>query len=229
VTSTATMQKRAAANAAAALVKDGMIVGLGSGTTAALAVDAIGQRVGSGLHILGIPTSEATAAQARRCNIPLTSLNEHPRIDLTIDGADEVETGTLHLIKGHGGALLREKIVASSSGSFVVIADESKLVDKLGTRFTVPVEVERFGWMATAQKLERLGCGTSIRRNDQGVEFLTDGQNYILDCSFGLIADAPGLARAIDGVVGVVEHGLFPGMTSQALIAGAAGVQVLKP
>ena len=228
MTSAATMQKQAAANAAAALVQDGMIVGLGSGSTAALAVEAIGQRVACGLRIVGIPTSEATAAQARRCNIALTSLNENPCIDLTIDGADEVEKGTLHLIKGHGGALLREKIVASSSSRFVVIADESKLVQRLGARFTVPVEVERFGWMATAQKLERLGCGTSIRRNDQGVEFLTDGQNYILDCSFGLIADPPALARAIDAVVGVIEHGIFPGMTSQALVAGSNGVQALK-
>src|SRR5262252_3621582 len=125
------MQKQAAANAAAALVQDGMIVGLGSGSTAALAVEAIGQRVASGLHIVGIPTSEATAAQARRCNIALTSLNENPRIDLTIDGADEVEKRTLHLIKGHGGALLREKIVAMASSKLLIAVDPRKLVNTL--------------------------------------------------------------------------------------------------
>ena len=224
-----TMQKRAAAEAAAAMVQDGMIVGLGTGSTASLAVEALGKRVAEGLRILGIPTSEVTAQEARKCKIPLSTLNVHPRIDLAIDGADEVEKGTLNLIKGHGGALLREKIVASASRRFVVIADQSKLVDYLGTRFAVPVEVDQFGWMATAAKLEKLGCKTSIRRNEEGSEFVTDGHNYILDCSFGRIGEVTELARAIDSLVGVIEHGLFPGMTSQALIGADDCVQVLEP
>jgi ribose 5-phosphate isomerase A len=222
-------QKRAAAEAATALVKDGMIVGLGSGSTAALAVDALGTRVAQGLKFVGIPTSEMTAAQARKYNIPISTLNVHPRIDLAIDGADEVEKGTLNLIKGRGGALLREKIVASSSSRFVVIVDESKLVDRLGAHFAVPVEVDQFGWTATATKLESLGCRTTLRRSADGKEYVTDGSNYILDCSFGLIADSRALGREIDGVVGVVEHGLFPGMASQVLIAGKNGVQTLEP
>ena len=223
------MQKRAAAEAAAALVKDGMTVGLGTGSTARFVVDALGKKVAQGLQILGIPTSEATAAQARNCKIPLSTLNLHPRIDLAIDGADEVEKGSLNLIKGHGGALLREKIVASSSSRFIVIVDGSKLVDRLGARFAVPVEVDQFGWMATAKKLQALGCETSIRRNEEGSEFVTDGDNYILDCSFGLISDVPALAREIDGIVGVVEHGLFPGMTSKVLIGEDDCVQTLEP
>jgi len=229
VASDTATQKQAAAEAAVALVEDGMIVGLGTGSTAALAVDALAKRVAHGLHVVGIPTSEATAAQARRSKIPLSTLNMHPRIDLAIDGADEVEKGTLNLIKGHGGALLREKIVASASSRFVVIADRSKLVDRLGSRFAVPVEVDQFGWMATAKKLEALGCKTSIRRNEDGNEFVTDGDNYILDCAFGIITDVEALARAIDGIVGVVEHGLFPRMVSKVLIGADNSVQTLEP
>lgn len=229
VSNDAIAQKRLAAGAAVELVEDGMVIGIGTGSTAALAVEALGKRVAQGLRILGVPTSEATAAQARQCKIPLTTLNAHPHIDLAIDGADEVEKGTLHLIKGHGGALLREKIVASSSARFIVIVDDSKLVDRLGTRFPIPVEVDRFGWMATAEKLRKLDCAVEMRRNSEGVEFVTDGHNYILDCTFGPIQDAPRLAGELDGIVGVVEHGLFPGMTSQVLIGGDSGVRVLKP
>ena len=224
-----TRQKRAAAEAAAALVTDGMVVGLGTGSTAALAVAALGERVATGLQILGIPTSETTAAQARMFKIPLTTLNLHPEIDLGIDGTDEVELGTLNLIKGHGGALLREKIVATSCKRFIVIADESKTVERLGARFAVPVEVDQFGWMATARKLEKLGCEVSMRKTAEGADFLTDGQHFVLDCSFGIIADAALLARQLDGIVGVVEHGLFPGMASQVIIGGGTGVKVLEP
>src|SRR5215831_6689581 len=173
------MQKLAAANAAAALVQDGMVVGLGSGSTAALAVEAIGQRVACGLRIVGIPTSEATAAQARRCNIALTSLNENPCIDLTIDGADEVEKGTLHLIKGHGGALLREKIVAMASSKLLIAVDPRKLVDTLGSIFTVPVEVVPFGWETTAARLRDKGFAPELRVNDDGKPYISDGQHYI--------------------------------------------------
>jgi ribose 5-phosphate isomerase A len=225
---TSNAQKRAAAEAAVEQVRDGMVVGLGTGSTADLALDALGRRVGAGLKIVGIPTSERTAARARALNIALAATDGELRIDLAIDGADEVERSTLNLIKGNGGALLREKIVASASTRFVVIADESKLVDRLGSHFAVPVEVERFGWRAAARKLEKLGAAVAIRRHD-GKEFVSDGSNYILDCSFGLIADPPALARELDAIVGVVEHGLFVGMTSEVLIGSSGGVTVLGP
>ena len=221
-------QKRAAAEAAVAQVQDGMVVGLGTGSTADLALDALGRRVRDGLRIAGIPTSERTAARARALNIPLAATDGELHIDLDIDGADEVERSTLNLIKGHGGALLREKIVASASTRFVVIADESKLVDRLGSRFAVPVEVDRFGWRAAARRIEKVGAAVAIRRHD-GKEFVSDGGNYILDCSFGLIADPPALARELDAIVGVVEHGLFVGMTSEVLIGASGGVIVLGP
>jgi ribose 5-phosphate isomerase A len=217
-------QKRAAAEAAVALVEDGMIVGLGSGSTALLALEALAKRVRDGLRVTGIPTSERIAARARELDIALTTLNDHPHIDLDIDGADEVERGSLNLIKGKGGALLREKIVAAASHRFIVIADQSKLVDRLGEKTAIPVEVARFGWKATAGKVEALGCRTALRRNADGSEFLSDGGNFILDCSFGPIADAQALARELDSIVGLMEHGLFLGMASMAIIGEADGV-----
>ncbi|HEY7336367.1 MAG TPA: ribose-5-phosphate isomerase RpiA [Bryobacteraceae bacterium] len=220
--------KRAAADAAVALVGDGMVVGLGTGSTAAFAIGALGRRVTEGLRISCIPTSEHTAAQARALNIPLVTLNERTEIDIAIDGADEVEKGALNLIKGMGGALLREKIVAISSGRFIVIVDESKLVERLGEKGAVPVEVAPFGWPATARRLKALGCELSIRLNPDDSEFRTDGGNYILDCRFGPIRDPAALACEIDSVVGVVEHGLFLGMASQVIVGAAAGVRVLE-
>ena len=219
--------KIAAAESAAALVTDGMIVGLGSGTTAALAVSALGRRVREGLHIVGIPTSESTAAEARALRIPLSSLTEESQIDLTIDGADEVEDGTLNLIKGHGGALLREKIVANSSKRLVIVVDDSKLVHHLAAKFPVPVEVVPFGWQATAQRLSHLGAKPSLRRNLNGEPFVSDGGHYILDCAFQPSISAVDLARELDHVVGVVEHGLFIGFTSEVHVASPAGVRVL--
>ena len=201
-----------------------MVVGLGSGSTAAFAVSALGRRVAEGLRIVGIPTSERTAAQARTLKIPLTTLKEHPEIDIDIDGADEVEKGTLNLIKGGGGALLREKIVASASKRFLVIVDESKLVERLGGKFAVPVETARFGWPVVARALKNLHCEPSLRLNPDGLEFVTDGGNYILDCSFGPIADPVALGREIDGIAGVVEHGLFLGMTSRVIVGATTGV-----
>jgi ribose 5-phosphate isomerase A len=206
-----------------------MVVGLGTGSTAAQAVTALGERVATGLQVVAVPTSETTAAQARMLKIPLSTLNLHPELDLGIDGADEVEMGTLNLIKGHGGALLREKIVASTCKRFVVIVDESKVVDRLGRKFALPVEVDQFGWMATARKLEKLGCRVALRKTAEGAEFVTDGKHYILDCSFGEIPDAAELARSLDSIVGVVEHGLFTGMTSQVVIGGDSGVRFLEP
>jgi ribose 5-phosphate isomerase A len=219
--------KEAAAEAAAAQVKDGMIVGLGSGTTATLAVDAIGRRVRQGLRITGIPTSEQTAELARTLGIPLTTLGEQPKIDMTIDGADEVEMSTLNLIKGLGGALLREKIVASATARFVIIVDETKLVNQLGTHDPVPVEVIPFGWQATESRLRSLGATPKLRMKADGEAYITDGGHYILDCTFGLISSSADLGNALDGTVGVVEHGLFIGMTSQVLVGGPEDVRTL--
>lgn len=220
--------KAAAAESAAALVADGMIVGLGSGSTAALAVSAIGRRVREGLRITGIPTSESTAAEARALGIPLTTLNDVTQIDLTIDGADEVEDGTLNLIKGHGGALLREKIVANASKRLAIVVDDSKLVHRLAARFAVPVEVVPFGWEATARQLADLGAKPSLRKNADGQPFISDGGHYILDCVFPPDFPSVSVARELDHIVGVVEHGLFIGFTWEVHVASPAGVRVLK-
>ncbi len=220
-------QKRAAAEAAVALVKDGMVVGLGTGSTATFAIDALADRVRQGLRILGIPTSEHSAAQARDGGIPLTSLTEHRRIALTIDGADEIALGSLDLIKGLGGALLREKIVAAASDRLVIVADAAKLVDRLGATTPLPVEVVRFGWETTADRLAALGGDPVLRQGADDRPFLTDGGNFILDCGFGSIADAAALEQLLSRVVGVVESGLFIGMAHLALVAGDAGVREL--
>jgi ribose 5-phosphate isomerase A len=221
--------KRAAAEAAVALVEDGMILGLGTGSTAKLAVDTLGKRVAGGLRVIGIPTSEFTGQQARSLGIPVSTLDEHPEIDLTIDGADEVEKGPLNLIKGRGGALLREKIVASASRRLVIIVDDGKLVDRLGSHFAVPVEVVPFGWRATARKLEALGAKGTLRKGSAGNPFVTDGGHYIVDCAFGPIASSAKLETDLNSIVGVVEHGLFLGMATQVIVAGQDGVRVLLP
>ena len=210
-------------------VMEGMIVGLGSGSTAALAVEAIGRRVSEGLRIVGVPTSERTAAQARALGIPLSTLDRHHRLDLTIDGADEVEIPGLHLIKGRGGALLREKLVASASARLVIIVDSTKVVPRLGVADPVPVEVVPFGWQSTAERLERLGAIPKLRLGSDSQAVLTDGGHYILDCDFGPIASVPELAEALDRVVGVVEHGLFVGLASEVIVGGAEGATVLRP
>jgi len=220
--------KQAAATFAAQQLKNGMVVGLGSGSTARMLVAAIGLRVKDGLQITGIPTSDQTADQARSLNIPLSTLETYPQPDVTIDGADEVELSTLDLIKGGGGNQLREKIVASASSRLVVIVDESKLVKQLGTHAKVPVEVSQFGWQATALKLAKLNCKPGLRQSANG-PFVTDGGNYILDCAFGPIGNAAELQRELDGVVGVVEHGLFIHLTSEVLVGTAQGVNRLEP
>jgi len=219
--------KTAAAESAAAQVTDGMIVGLGSGSTAALAVSALGRRVREGLRVVGIPTSESTAAQARALGIPLTSLADESQIDMTIDGADEVEEGTLNLIKGLGGALLREKIVASASKRVVIVIHDSKLVSRLAVHQPVPVEVVPFGWLATARRLSDLGARPLLRRDADGKPFISDGGHYILDCAFEPIVSPESLASGLDHVVGLVEHGLFIGLTAEVRVAGAGGVRVL--
>ena len=219
--------KRAAAAAAAELVQDGMVVGLGTGTTAAFAVEALAKRHRDGLHFLAIPTSKQTAAQAAAAGIPLTSFAEHRQIDLTIDGADEVERGTLNLIKGLGGALLREKIVAAASQRLIIVADGSKLAGQLGTRTPVPVEVVDFGLEATRLSLEVLGSSAQLRMSQAGKPFVTDGGNRILDCNFGQIADPARLEGRIGRIVGVVESGLFIGRADPVFIADEAGVHRL--
>jgi len=221
--------KQNAAESAVTEIRAGMIVGLGTGSTAAFATKALGTKVQEGLQITGIATSKQTEAQAKALGIPLSSLDEYPEIDLTIDGADEVERGTLNLIKGYGGALLREKIVASATRRLIIIADENKLVERLGTNHAVPVEVVPFGWRRVARELENLGGEPKLRVNPDGNAFVTDGGHYILNCGFGLIQDPGLLAKELDHIVGVVEHGLFIGMASEVRLGGAESVQILLP
>ena len=219
--------KRAAALRAIEEVEDGMIVGLGTGSTAAFVVEGLAARVADGLQVVGVPTSERTAAQARRLGIPIATFAEHQRLDLTIDGADEVALGTLDLIKGLGGALLREKIVAAASNRLIIVVDQEKLVERLGEHTPVPVEVTKFGWQVTASALARLGC-TPERRYTSGEQpYVTDGGNYILDCRFGPLADPSVIEQRIAVTVGTVESGLFVGRTSIVVVASATGVEVL--
>ena len=223
--------KRQAAERAIGFVKSGMKLGLGTGSTARHFVELVGAEARKGLKVVGVPTSEATARQARELGIPLSTLDETPELDLTVDGADEIDSA-LRLIKGGGGALLREKIVATASRRMLVIADAGKLVAELG-RFPLPVEVVPFGLAATVKRLERtiaeLGlAGTlTLRRQKTGEPFLTDGGHYIVDCALGAIGDPEGLASALAFIPGVVETGLFIGVASAAVVAGPAGVEIL--
>jgi len=221
--------KRAAAERALDFVESGMVLGLGTGSTAAFFVTELAARVAQGLAIVAIPTSERTAAQARQLGIPLASFAEHRRIDVAIDGADEVQRTTLDLVKGRGGALLREKIVAAASSRFIVIVDRDKLVDRLGEAGPLPVEVAQFGWQATAGALERLGSRPELRCAVSGQPFVTDGGNFILDCLFGQIDDPPETERRIKSIVGVVENGLFVGRSSAVIVASRDGIEVLTP
>jgi ribose 5-phosphate isomerase A len=219
--------KRAAAARAVAEVRDGMVVGLGSGSTAAFALESLAERIAAGLRIAGIPTSEATAALARRLGIPLTSFDRQPRADLTIDGADQVERGTLHLIKGRGGALLREKIVAAASARLIIAVDESKLVDRLGGPTALPVEIVPFGWQTTLDRLAPLGFAPQLRRSD-GRPLMTDGGNYIADCFLSEIPDPAALEARLSSVVGVVETGLFLGLASMIVVGDPTGVEIIE-
>lgn len=220
--------KRTAAEKAVERVESGMIIGLGSGSTASYAIIKIGRLLQAGklTNIVGVPTSEATAKQARACNIPLANLDEHHQLDLAIDGADEVDPH-LNLVKGLGGALLREKMVEMTAQHFVVVVDESKLVDKLGTRGPLPIEVTQFGWKTHARWLESLGCTPSLRGGESD-PFVTDNCNFILDCTFPEGIDDPAeLAASLTGRVGLVEHGLFLEMSHEVIVAGSTGVRVL--
>ena len=224
--------KESAARAALDLVEDGMLLGLGTGSTAACFVDALGKKVAEGLVVLCVPTSETTRAQAERLNIPLTTLDQTPQLDLTVDGADEIDD-QLRLIKGGGGALLREKIVATASNRMAVIADAGKMVETLG-RFPLPVEVVPFGFASTLRMIEAMtvqaGCEGEIRQRHKkdGAPFITDQGNYIVDCALGVIAEPEVLAFALKRIPGVVEHGLFLGVADLAIVASKEGVETLR-
>jgi ribose 5-phosphate isomerase A len=218
--------KRQVALAAIDMVQDGMVVGLGTGSTAYFAIEGLIARVRQGLKIVGIPTSERSAKQAAEGGIPLTGFAQNPRIDLTIDGADEIAEESLALVKGLGGALLREKIVAAASKKLVIIADAPKLVPGLGATVPVPVEVVPFGWETTANRLTALGANAILRQS--GSEpFRTDGGNLILDCHFGPIAHPAELEAKLSRTIGVVESGLFINMATTALIAMPDGIKRL--
>ncbi len=219
-------EKEAAGRAAAELVRDGDIVGLGTGSTAHFAVVALGERVKAGLKIAGIPTSVQTAELARAVGIPLTTLDEHPEIDITIDGADEVDP-KLNLIKGGGGALLREKVVASVTKKMVVVADSGKIVSVLG-KFPLPVEVIPFARTVVEKKIVALGATPKLRTKPDGSPFLTDNGNLILDCCFGKIADPRALARTLSDTPGVVEHGLFISLASVVLIGREDRIEEIR-
>ncbi len=225
-TDTAALKQQAGAYAAD-LAQSGMTIGLGTGSTAIHATRRIAQRLMNGelRNIRAIPTSRATEAAAIELRIPLASFADCRRIDMTIDGADEVDPA-LNLIKGGGGALLREKIVAQSTTRFVIVADESKLTPRLGSLFAVPVEVVEFGWQAQARFLESLGANVSMRR-DGGDIYRTDQDNLILDCDFGPIGDAQELASELNARAGIVEHGLFISLARQVVVAGDTGIRVL--
>jgi len=222
--------KRAAARRAVGYVASGTVVGLGSGSTVSPLLELLGEALASGAlrDVRAVPTSEDTASRCRVLGVPLTTLDEHPRLALAIDGADEIDP-RLDLIKGLGGALLREKLVALAARRFVVIADASKRVRKLGTRAPVPVEVVRFGWTTHLPFFERLGATPALRRTADGEPFVTDEGHYIVDCRFARgIPDARAVARALARRPGVVEHGLFLGMARVAVVAGPRGVAVLE-
>lgn len=224
--------KRQAAARALEEVRDGMKLGLGTGSTARHFVELLGEKVRAGLKVIGVPTSEATRADAERCAVPLATLDEIDRLDLTVDGADEVDHA-LNLIKGGGGALLREKIVAAASDRMIVIADDSKWVEPLG-RFPLPIEVVPFGLGATRHAIKTafatagVAGELTVRKGKDGHAFVTDGGHWIVDAHLGRISDAPRLAALLAAIPGVVEHGLFIGLASTAILAGAQGIRIVQ-
>ena len=215
-------RKKAAAEAALELVEDGMVVGLGTGSTANYAIEGLGRRVASGLRIRGVATSRASEELARKVGVPIITLDQVSGIDLTIDGADEVDP-RFNLIKGMGGALLREKIVAFASKQEIIIIDDSKLVEVLGTRTPLPVEVVPFGHLRTKDALESLGCKASLKGGSS--PFVTDNANLIYECRFAKIEDPEILEAEIDLIPGVVESGLFIDLATKVVVASAKGVE----
>lgn len=218
--------RRKAAEQATSYLRDGMVIGLGTGRTASFAVRKIGSMVEAGMHFIAIPTSESTAKLASSLGIELSTLDEHPDIDVTIDGADEVDPA-LNLIKGKGGALLREKIIASWTREEIIVVDEAKLVGRLGERESIPVEVLTFGYRHTLRLLSGLGSEAGIRMSGN-VPFVTDNGNYIADCRFRAIDDLKSLQSTINVQPGVVENGLFLGMASRVIVGGASGIKVME-
>ncbi len=219
-------EKEAAARASLRFIKDGQVVGLGTGSTAAHFIQLLGEQVKQGLHVRGIPTSVRSKQLAESLGIPLTTLDECQEIAVTVDGADEVDP-QLRLIKGGGGALLREKIVASATKQLVIVADASKQVKMLG-KFPLPVEVIRFSQALVSKRITALGANVQLRVDNSGKPFVTDENNHILDCHFGEIRDPEALARQLSDMPGVVEHGLFIGMASVALLARGSEIIELK-
>jgi ribose 5-phosphate isomerase A len=221
--------KQQAAEEAIVFIESGMVVGLGHGSTAIFAMRRIAELLKSGRlkDILGVPCSHLVEQEARQLGIPLTTLEEHPIIDVTIDGADEVDP-QLDLIKGAGGALLREKIVAQASCREIIVIDESKMVPVLGTRKVLPVEVCFFGWRTQKEYLTALGARVEVRTKGDGTYFFTDQGNVILDCAFGPIAQPAALAAQLSARAGIVGHGLFLGLATDVICAGAEGVRHLK-
>jgi ribose 5-phosphate isomerase A len=218
--------KRLTGEKATEYIKSDMIIGLGTGSTAYYAIKKVGELVKTGLKIKAVPTSKETAQLAAEAGIELVELAEVDKLDLTIDGADEVDQN-FNLIKGGGGALLREKIVASATEKLIIVVDESKLVDYLGD-FDLPVEVTKFSWQYTKRMIEKLGCTAKLRQADQN-KYITDNDNYILDCDFGKIKDPAGLALKLNQLPGVVENGIFAGMTDLVIVGYKNGqVKVLK-
>jgi len=218
--------KKIAGEKAVEYVEDGMIVGLGTGSTVTYTIKKLAEEVKKGLKITGIPTSLRTKKLATECGIPLATLDEYADIDLTIDGADEVDSN-MNLIKGGGGALTREKIVAFHSKKEIIVIDESKIVKALGIDFPVPVEVVKYGWSATKKTLEELGCTTELRKIMDEV-YLTDNANYIIDCDFGKIDDPEQLEQTINSIPGVVENGLFIGLVDEVIAGSKQGVVTLE-
>ena len=219
-------EKEAAARASLEFVKDGQVVGLGTGSTAAFFIKLLAEKVKNGLRVRGIPTSVRSRELAQSLGIPLTTLDECQEIAVTVDGADEVDP-QLRLIKGGGGAMLREKIVASATAKLVIVADASKQVAVLG-QFPLPVEVIPFAQMLVSKRIAALGADVSLRKGDDGKPYVTDENNHILDCRFGQIPDADGLARKLSDMPGVVEHGLFIGMASVVLFARGSEIVELR-
>lgn len=211
--------KKQAAEHAVSLIENDMLVGLGTGSTAYWAIKKIGEKVAQGLRVKAIATSNKSEELARELHIPIISFADTDHLDITIDGADEVDNN-LNVIKGGGGALLREKIVASNSKQLIIVVDETKRVQQLGA-FKLPVEVTIFGWQATFKKLQQLGCQPTLRNN--GEVFITDNNNYIIDCAFGSIADAVALHKNINAITGVVDNGLFINMASKVIVATTTG------
>ena len=218
--------KQVAGEKAVEYVKDGMVVGLGTGSTVFYTIKKLGDMVRNGFDIVGIPTSVATEKLAKQFNIQLSTLEEQSVIDVTVDGADEIDK-KLNLIKGMGGALLREKIVASASKKEIIAADSSKIVNKLGIKSHLPVEVTRFGWSLTAKKISELGCKTQLRKKG-GKIFITDNGNYILDCKFHRIDKPKEMEQKINNIPGVLENGLFIGLTDVVVVASEKGVKVIE-